>query len=125
MVHVLEPTSGTRTAPGGVAAGVGAADVGAAGALGAASAGALGSAGAGADWLASGFGASVDSAGGADDSCVRPGAGTSTAPMRTTAMDKIGPWLRERVRGPADSRSYSQGSSHRRERGERIETSLD
>src|SRR6516164_4772681 len=91
-------TSGTRTAPGGAAAGVGAAGVGAAGALGAASAGALGSAGAGADCSVSGFGAPVDSAGGAEDSWLRPGTGTSAAPMSSRAKGNIDRWSRVRLR---------------------------
>ena len=48
--------------------------------------------------MASGFGASVDCAGGADESCVRPGKGTSAAPTRTTAKGNIGRWSRVHLR---------------------------
>src|SRR5262249_5628605 len=90
-------TSGTRTAPGGDAAGVGAAGVGAARALGAASGRTLGLGRGGADWLSAGSCGSVRFACGAGESCVRPGSGTSTAPMRTTAKGKIGRCARVRA----------------------------
>ena len=53
--------------------------------------------------MASGFGASVDSAGGADDSWLRPGMGTSAALMRTMAKGKIG--RRSRIRARAQRKA--------------------
>jgi hypothetical protein len=67
-------------------------------AAGAGSVGGFASAGAGADCSASGFGASFDSVAGADGSCDRPGAGTSTAAMRSTANGNIGLSSRARSR---------------------------
>jgi hypothetical protein len=83
-------TSGTRTAPAAGAAGV----VGAAGGLGSAGGG---SAGAGVEWSDSVFGASVDPVGGADDSCVRPGAAINAAQIRTAAKCNIDGWSRDRI----------------------------
>jgi hypothetical protein len=83
-------TSGTCTAR---AAGV----VGAARAAGGLGSAGGASAGAGVDWPLSGLGASVDSVGGAADSCVCPGAGTSAAQIRTAAKGNIGGWARDRI----------------------------
>src|SRR6476659_868749 len=68
-------------------------------AAGACSAGGLASAGEGADGSASGFGASFDSAAGADGSCDRPGAGTSTAAIRSAANGNIGRCSRAGIGG--------------------------